>query len=825
MGNSLKPKATYTVDYSSVPLSTETDSDDDVLYASNSNDGNVSIKRVSYNQHKSPYCSRRTRIVIPYFVIVVIVIVVGVLGTQEFNKTSSAQLVKGNNSWKRNLDVTMGDADAAIRLVDVDGDGLEDVIIATGPDSKLTPPDNKYDTECTKMGLQSPCYGNIYALRGTDGTLLWNVKTTTIALFLNCVDFDVNLDGHLDCVASGRFGLLVAISLKNGSVLWAADRKIINTQWNVYYVAKIQDIDDDGVPEMVVANGGDTTLRPQDHSRTSGRLVMLSGMTGEMIGSRYLNIPDNKETYMSPIVYRTTDGSRYILFGSGGETISGDLMMISLPDFYTYITNGSNPVEFEGNHNQWIQYKGMKNKDTGIFTLHRGNTKGVIVPPVVADINNDGFHDILMTAFQGQMILYSGKDLSVLWRREFPNMETYTSPAPGYFNNDGILDFMIHWSIGEWPQYSVTKIYILNGKDGSTLWTLNGNQFVMSSDLSIRTSEPHRDLFLFNTLGRGSPIRLDKHHNIQGITRLDKKPPSYFTAANDFMEQCVIGAHGGHLRTATLHKTDLSNDNDKKLPYDSNQQNQRQQGTDNSNPDNHGMHIGGNNTDFNTAHSDFMQHLSNSITNKPQNYLGDTKQTKKIRKRKTMPLSTSKNISCEYDDEIMQAMYDNRHFMCTDEAELRAEVFILDRTTFNNPVRLLNHGLEAYMYSVPNEDDASLPSKDICTMLVSTVLATASIGDVDGDGVLDLIARIDKSGDKFNLKKRMFSTISSSTVVKISLHNYLRQIKTRVNVDAAHTFKEQHLEKNLIDVDLLPSGQQTWTSYMGKMGNGYYDMT
>lgn len=102
---------------------------------------------------------------------------------------------------------------------------------------------------------------------------------------------------------------------------------------------------------------------------------------------------------------------------------------------------------------------------------------------------------------------------------------------------------------------------------------------------------------------------------------------------------------------------------------------------------------------------------------------------------------------------------------------------------------------------------------------------SASIGDVDGDGVLDFIARIDKSGDTFNRKKRMFSTISSSTVVKISLHHYLKQSKTRVNVDAAHTFKDQHLEKNLIDVDLLPSGQQIWTSYMGKMGNGYYDMT
>jgi len=49
----------------------------------------------------------------------------------------------------------------------------------------------------------------------------------------------------------------------------------------------------------------------------------LSGATGKVVGTTYLAAPDNKEIYMSPVMYTTKDGSQYILFGSGGETIPG----------------------------------------------------------------------------------------------------------------------------------------------------------------------------------------------------------------------------------------------------------------------------------------------------------------------------------------------------------------------------------------------------------------------------------------------------------------------------------------------------------------------
>ena len=58
--------------------------------------------------------------------------------------------------------------------------------------------------------------GKLFALRGYDGKVLWTRLKKSRILFMNCVDFDVNLDGHLDCITSGDTGLLEAFDIKTG---------------------------------------------------------------------------------------------------------------------------------------------------------------------------------------------------------------------------------------------------------------------------------------------------------------------------------------------------------------------------------------------------------------------------------------------------------------------------------------------------------------------------------------------------------------------------------------------------------------------------------
>ena len=53
--------------------------------------------------------------------------------------------------------------------------------------------------------------------------------------------------------------------------------------------------------------------------------MLLSGANGEVLGRSFKLIDKygEKETYMSPVLHTTKDGSLYILYGTGGETVGG----------------------------------------------------------------------------------------------------------------------------------------------------------------------------------------------------------------------------------------------------------------------------------------------------------------------------------------------------------------------------------------------------------------------------------------------------------------------------------------------------------------------
>ena len=61
----------------------------------------------------------------------------------------------------------------------------------------------------------------------------------------------------------------------------------------------------------------------QVHARRSGWLMMLSGATGKQLGT-HLPMPEDRETYCAPTLHTRKDGSQYILYGTGGETVGGE---------------------------------------------------------------------------------------------------------------------------------------------------------------------------------------------------------------------------------------------------------------------------------------------------------------------------------------------------------------------------------------------------------------------------------------------------------------------------------------------------------------------
>lgn len=78
-----------------------------------------------------------------------------------------------------------------------------------------------------------------------------------------------------------------------------------------------------------MAHGGDPEFPPENTTRHPGRLLLMNGATGHLVGN-YINMPDGKETYNSPVLHEDKQGVKYILIGTGGETVQGKARFLSI---------------------------------------------------------------------------------------------------------------------------------------------------------------------------------------------------------------------------------------------------------------------------------------------------------------------------------------------------------------------------------------------------------------------------------------------------------------------------------------------------------------
>ena len=58
-------------------------------------------------------------------------------------------------------------------------------------------------------------------------------------------------------------------------------------------------------------------------TRLAGKLMFFSGRTGEVLSCSL--VPDNKESYYSPVIYNRNDGTPVVLFGTGMYLIYNDV--------------------------------------------------------------------------------------------------------------------------------------------------------------------------------------------------------------------------------------------------------------------------------------------------------------------------------------------------------------------------------------------------------------------------------------------------------------------------------------------------------------------
>jgi hypothetical protein len=343
---------------------------------------------------------------------------------------SHLSICQSSKGWETQLN-NIG-THSSPRAADLNNDGVKDIIIG-----------------CSKKEFEKNDTA-IIAIDGATGKILWK-SSARDQMYGSAALLDINLDSVPDIVIGGRAAELQALNGKNGEVIWAFFPKGNSMEprkkgwFNFYNPQVIPDENGDGIQDILVSNGGDILAAPYDPKRPAGKLLVIDGSNGKILA--VAKVPDGKETYLSVVLSKlsTNDTDYTIVFGTGGETIGGNLYRTTLRDI-------------------------MKQNISGAKLLAHSEHKGFIAPPVLCDLNLDGYLDIVANAVEGNTIAIDGKTNNLLWKNGIKNAEAYGSLAVGYFNADSIPDLFTTFTEGTWPNLENSKQMMFDGSNGKILF-------------------------------------------------------------------------------------------------------------------------------------------------------------------------------------------------------------------------------------------------------------------------------------------------------------------------------------------------------------------
>ncbi|MDZ7607756.1 MAG: PQQ-binding-like beta-propeller repeat protein [Cyclobacteriaceae bacterium] len=318
---------------------------------------------------------------------------------------------------------------SSFRATDLNSDGILDLVIGAG----------KNEFQFAEQG--------ILALNGKNGELLWQEETDN-QIFGSATFLDVTGDGIEDVFIGGRSNNLKALDGKTGELLWKYMYKyethpvLKYARFDFYNCQILPDQNGDGINELLAVCGGNV-LAPanSENDRYPGVLMVLDPKSGEILAAD--TMPDRKESYMSPIVFQQPGSPDLnIVFGSGGEKFSGHLYLIPLTAL-------------------------MQNNIAGAHILAEEVGHGFISPPSAADINEDGYYDIIAISHGSTAYAIDGRNFSTIWKQKIADSESSNSFGVGQFTDDNVPDFFTFVSKGEWPDNKGSIQVMFNGKNGN----------------------------------------------------------------------------------------------------------------------------------------------------------------------------------------------------------------------------------------------------------------------------------------------------------------------------------------------------------------------
>lgn len=354
------------------------------------------------------------------------------------------------------------------RTVDLNKDGILDVVMGGGNQ---------------EMG---PTEQGVFAVDGKTGELLWKQKAN--AQIVGSANFyDITNDDIPDIIIGGRNANLLALDGQTGTPIWSydyhfeSDPILKHARFNFYNSTLVSNKNE--IPNLLTINGGNWDAKPGENDvRYPAVLMLFDLLTGEIIAAD--TMPDRKESYMSPISFKQKNTDvQNVIFGTGGETISGDLYWTTVDDLKNNRLFKAAKIASEKGH-------------------------GFIAPPVVADINGDAILDVIAISHAAKIFAIDGKTKKTLWTKSFDNLEANSSFAVGYFNEDEIPDFFTILNKGVWPAYTNSTQVLMDGKDGSVIYQDSMGCFGLSSPVAYDLNNDQIDEVIFSVNDYNCDIEL-----------------------------------------------------------------------------------------------------------------------------------------------------------------------------------------------------------------------------------------------------------------------------------------------------------------------------
>jgi outer membrane protein assembly factor BamB len=292
------------------------------------------------------------------------------------------QVLSGENGQKIWEFTTLNDIRSTPAIGDINGDGNNEVVVASTD-------------------------GFVYALNGSDGSLLWDHETKKTNVAISPIVADMNSDGAAEVLVGQGYDLggVTALNGRTGEVIWTSE-------YSDTASPAVDDITGDGQLEVVVAG--------------AWNIYLLNGTNGNIIWKYKFWEGTSRSPYTPVIADVTGDGRKEIIIG--------------FTDNYIEVLHASNGT-----------------------ILWKKNLGGYPYGYPIGDINKDGRYDIVALGQQGIIFALDGLNGTTLWMKDIGGSVSYP-PVIVDINGDGLFEILV-------ALRTSGLLLALNGTNGEEVWS------------------------------------------------------------------------------------------------------------------------------------------------------------------------------------------------------------------------------------------------------------------------------------------------------------------------------------------------------------------